>query len=739
AWGGRVPRVSVLRGPGPVRAGAAPASQPALTARRRAQGNGAAAKQLQAQDDRGAQRLGVRSEAGSGRCAYYTQHLPKMKEHVSSSHRVKAAEHKTRLLWKECTLQTYFTRKGQIDYFVVVDNSKKGEKSNAQELSAPLKREETALFTKLEEDYQKGVRRDIEEQASTMHDFADSRSERVPWLERGSYKLPPKKEVEGRAKGATDPNLARILAAAKAMLRDAYELASGKADRFQHFKNPSTLVKYFTTIKQLLVYYYRVVHYEGGHFTQATPGQAIDKIVAALAIEDTGEAEQALKHAIWRLYLALICHIEGQGGLQAGPGIVGGAGELQQPPICPNGALAALGRAAARGEGPNPDGVVEAEGRPGPRGLRGLANDKLSACLAKACTRTQVPRFKTARWRQIAASITKEKFATKEQANFDVEDSVGDDVEDKLDLVALAELTQQARASADHPQVDEPAEHLVHGPAAHRGRHASRGSGQASGPAQVPNARAAGDCGDERPRDRVQLPVRAVGRARQRALEAVGLLVGVRASRAGQQPGVLDRAPAVDLVPRRRSRLAVVHAGQGGGVRRVRHRVDRGLAGRRAVWAKEGGGGGAGGVHRACRGAATGPGAGQGARGLREGPQGDERELHVLPGAGAEGKGRGARGAEEGGQGVDQAVPSLLEVLLAAGDMLGGRPRAQGGTSSTLCNTMRPAKKSTSLGLSSYWHYSIQALRLVLLVLVGVQVVRAADLAVDDSAMLGAA
>ncbi|KFY67928.1 hypothetical protein V496_01336 [Pseudogymnoascus sp. VKM F-4515 (FW-2607)] len=107
------------------------------------------------------------------------------------------------------------------------------------------------------------------------------------------YKLLPKKEVDGGAEGATDPNLVRILAAAKAMLRDAYNLCSdtsldrkmtqqranilnefyarvlGKADRFWHFKNPSTLVTYFTTMKQLLVYYYCVVHFEGGHFTQA--------------------------------------------------------------------------------------------------------------------------------------------------------------------------------------------------------------------------------------------------------------------------------------------------------------------------------------------------------------------------------------------------------------------------------------------------------------------------------------
>ncbi|KFY09045.1 hypothetical protein V491_08391, partial [Pseudogymnoascus sp. VKM F-3775] len=92
----------------------------------------------------------------------------------------------------------------------------------------------------------------------------------------------------------------------------------------------------------------------------------------------------------------------------------------------------------------------------------------------------------------------------------------------------------------------------------------------------------------------------------------------------------------------------------------------------------------------ACGGAAAGPGAGRGARGVREGPRGDERQLHVLPYAGAEvrsqrelvraakgldqGEDRGVRGAEGGGQGVDRAVSSLLEVLSAAGDMPGSRP-----------------------------------------------------------------
>lgn len=44
-------------------------------------------------------------------------------------------------------------------------------------------------------------------------------------------------------------------------------------------------------------------------------------------------------------------------------------------------------------------------------------------------------------WRQFIALITKEKFFVKERANFDLEDGVGEDIEDELDLVALAELS----------------------------------------------------------------------------------------------------------------------------------------------------------------------------------------------------------------------------------------------------------------------------------------------------------
>ena len=63
-----------------------------------------------------------------------------------------------------------------------MNTDKKEEKINILELSTPLKKEEEALFMKLEEDYQ-DVKGNIEEEASIVRDFADSRSERVPWLE----------------------------------------------------------------------------------------------------------------------------------------------------------------------------------------------------------------------------------------------------------------------------------------------------------------------------------------------------------------------------------------------------------------------------------------------------------------------------------------------------------------------------------------------------------------------------
>lgn len=77
-------------------------------------------------------------------------------------------------------------------------------------------------------------------------------------------------------------------------------------------------------------------------------------------------------------------------------------------------------------------------------------NGTISACLTKACTRAKIPRLHTSNWRQFAASISKEKFSAKERANFDLEDNLGEDIEDELDLVALAEQSNHSYHTFNH-------------------------------------------------------------------------------------------------------------------------------------------------------------------------------------------------------------------------------------------------------------------------------------------------
>jgi superfamily II DNA helicase RecQ len=72
------------------------------------------------------------------------------------------------------------------------------------------------------------------------------------------------------------------------------------------------------------------------------------------------------------------------------------------------------------------------------------ADGILSACLSKACARAKVPRLHTSNWRQFATTISKEKFSAKEQANFDLEDNIAEEIEDKLDLITLAEQSNHS-------------------------------------------------------------------------------------------------------------------------------------------------------------------------------------------------------------------------------------------------------------------------------------------------------
>ena len=53
-------------------------------------------------------------------------------------------------------------------------------------------------------------------------------------------------------------------------------------------------------------------------------------------------------------------------------------------------------------------------------------------------------------WWQFIVSITKEKFSVKEQANFDLENSIGEDIKDELDLITLVELNNHTYYIFNH-------------------------------------------------------------------------------------------------------------------------------------------------------------------------------------------------------------------------------------------------------------------------------------------------
>ena len=266
---------------------------------------------------------------------------------MPSIHHVKAAAHKRSALWTECRLQTYFTAKGLIDYFVVVAGKTRPELVQGLGRSAAtasgggdplLTKGEKAYFEKIEEDFEK-VKEEVAKEAGIVHDFEDSRASHVPWLERtgfhshlkelldeeiyGSYKLPSDRELEGGS--FDDPILARIIAGTRSLLNAAYELcsdtspdrkmtyqracilnefyagATGKSDAFRHYKMESSRVKYFNTWVQLAVYYYRVVYTKDGHFTRRRHDYQVPKdsiqVTASQhnAFEDVVQAAQSRK------------------------------------------------------------------------------------------------------------------------------------------------------------------------------------------------------------------------------------------------------------------------------------------------------------------------------------------------------------------------------------------------------------------------------------------------------------
>jgi Orsellinic acid/F9775 biosynthesis cluster protein D/Helicase conserved C-terminal domain/DEAD/DEAH box helicase len=303
-------------------------------------------------------------------CSYNTTVEKKIREHVWIIHQVKAKDHDSGVsLWRKCTLQTYFTARRLIDYFVVVEQEV-GLASKANENLTQLTEGEKAYFKEVEADYRQ-VKEEIAIQAGIVHDFEDSRSSKVPWLERtafpshiagltdneihASYCLPPAKELKGLSE-STNPTLVRIVNATRSLLQDAYRLcndnspdckmtyqratilnqfyagASGKSDAFRASKLESTLVDYFRTWTQLVVYYYRVVYLEDGHFEKHLAGsepesrrlpkeviqptsqqeRMMQEIIKLAEVpNDDDDDEATLKHALQNFFLALICHTVG--------------------------------------------------------------------------------------------------------------------------------------------------------------------------------------------------------------------------------------------------------------------------------------------------------------------------------------------------------------------------------------------------------------------------------------------
>lgn len=72
--------------------------------------------------------------------------------------------------------------------------------------------------------------------------------------------------------------------------------ASWSAEGFHSYKNTSTLKKYFTTCKQLLLYYFHVAHGNGQHFTPA----AMQNVLGAVHNEDRPAVRTQSASCKWR-------------------------------------------------------------------------------------------------------------------------------------------------------------------------------------------------------------------------------------------------------------------------------------------------------------------------------------------------------------------------------------------------------------------------------------------------------
>ena len=134
---------------------------------------------------------------------------------------IKVKEYKKSPLQKKYKLQTYFTKKGLINYFIIVESLSQSSKSKLDSTRLVETKEE--LFIKLEKDYS-DIKVNIKEQASIIYNIRDLRLEKVLQLYnitgflyynttlkdeeiQSSYKLLLKKELNKSNKNSEDPSL----------------------------------------------------------------------------------------------------------------------------------------------------------------------------------------------------------------------------------------------------------------------------------------------------------------------------------------------------------------------------------------------------------------------------------------------------------------------------------------------------------------------------------------------------
>lgn len=360
---------------------------------------------------------GYLCKCDSEKCDFATRRLATMHDHMPSHGRTASQHNEESPLWEACSLQTYFTAKGRIDYFTVKGEDSRrrngimlptpprvGTTQPVQCTGAPPSSPETQLFEVLRQDVKQAAR-DLDDKAAVVEDIGDERADREPWLVytgfpahlrglsdgeiKSSFNLPKKVNILLRGEpgmrshaisgddkvtapevgGQEEEDLQRILETADRLFRSAYKLVAdrslnrkmthqraqrlsdfawgagkkGKDTAFRPFKNESTLTTYFRRMKELLVYFYRVVHREDGHFTRGAEEE--DRCMPQDTMEPTGEQRRAMNEMLdaareergqgeWeeggsedrdedegrgsrlacgirRFYIALICHTTG--------------------------------------------------------------------------------------------------------------------------------------------------------------------------------------------------------------------------------------------------------------------------------------------------------------------------------------------------------------------------------------------------------------------------------------------